>query len=100
MTIAFKKWAYGLGAGAIGGSATALSAALGLGAAQAVGIQVHALDLKQLGFVALMGVISNGVLYLKQSPLPPMESDTDYFREWQSKKGTPETEPAKPAVTP
>ncbi len=86
-----QKWFYGLLAGIIGGTATAVSTTLGLSAASAVGIPVHALDLKQLAGVAIFGVISNGMLYLRTSPLPPLQTDTDFVRDFESKRGSPAT---------
>lgn len=53
-----------------GGSTTALSA-LGVVAADSVGLNVPTLDMKQLGILFASGAIVGLLAYLKQSPLPP-----------------------------
>ena len=66
-------WFYGLVSGSIGGGATAAVSSLGLAIGQAVGIDVHGLDYKQIGAVFISGAVMSAILYLKQSPLPPFD---------------------------
>ena len=72
-----RKWFRGLAGGVIGSAASNLAAALGLGAASSMGVKVTALDLKQLGVLFVAGAISGAVLFLKQSPIPPAEDETE-----------------------
>jgi hypothetical protein len=65
-----KKWLHGLIGGIIGGGANAAVASLGIAGAQAVGAQIAALSLKQVGAVFISGAVISALLYLKQSPLP------------------------------
>lgn len=59
-----------------GGSSTAL-ASLGIAGASAAGVDVKPLDFKQLGAVALAGALVGLLAYLKQSPIPPEDGNTD-----------------------
>lgn len=69
-----KLWFHGLFGGAIGGGANAVVSALGVAGASALGYEVKALDLEQVGIVFVSGFIISMFLYLKQSPLPPPSS--------------------------
>ncbi len=62
-------------AGITGASSTALSA-LGIATANGLGASVPQLDLKQLGVMLLSGGVVGLLAYLKQSPVPPGEDDT------------------------
>ncbi len=68
-----RAWLHGLIAGAIGGGATAVTAAVGTNTASTLGVDVHTIDLKQMGAIFLSSVAFNALLYLKQSPLPELE---------------------------
>lgn len=70
------KWAYGLLGGCVGGGASTASAWLGMVGAKAVGIEVPTLNLKALGIMFLSGMITSGLMYLKQSPVPAISTDT------------------------
>lgn len=74
-----QKWLYGLLGGCIGGGAGAAVTWLGMAGAKSAGLDVPSLNLKAIGVIFLSGVISNGLLYLKQSPVPPMNGDTSFI---------------------
>lgn len=66
-----RLWLRNLVASVItGGSTTALSA-LGIAGAQAIGVNVPALDFKQIGILFGSGAAVGLLAYLKQSPIPP-----------------------------
>lgn len=69
-------WLYGLISGAIGGGATAGVSTLGLLVGNVAGADVKPLDFKQVGAVFLSGAVMSAILYLKQSPLPPLDEST------------------------
>jgi hypothetical protein len=74
MSTRFKDpwtWAYGLFAGIIGGAANTISAML----VDPVAFNFN--DMPKLGKLALAGAVISAVLYLKQSPLPPLEQDEE-----------------------
>lgn len=66
-----KHWLHGLLAALITSASTAGLSILGVAGAEALGVNVPQLDLKQLGIVLLSGGIVGTLSYLKQSPLPP-----------------------------
>lgn len=68
-----RIWLHGLGAAFVGGGASALTADQGLSLAQRMGVDVPVLNLQALGIVFLSAGISSAAMYLKQSPLPPIE---------------------------
>jgi hypothetical protein len=68
------KWLYGLVGGFIGGGATALISWLGMAAAKANGVDIPELNLKAYEIIFLSGGIMAAAAYLKQSPLPNIES--------------------------
>lgn len=69
-----EKWAYGLLGGTIGGAATAATAWLGMTGAHAAGVDVPVMNWKALGVILVSGAVTNCLSYLKQSPLPPIET--------------------------
>lgn len=73
-------WLHSLVAAFIGGGASAITTQMGLLMAQAVGMPVRPLNWSELGIVALSAGIYNAAMYLKRSPLPPLETgDTAQF---------------------
>ena len=68
-------WLYGLVAAAIGGGATSVSAWIGMVAAQQMGANVVPVDFNALKIIFISGCVVNLFFYLKQSPLPPLDSD-------------------------
>lgn len=68
-----RIWLHGLGAAFIGGGASALTADQGLSLALRMGVDVPTLNLKALLIVFVASGISSAAMYLKQSPLPPIE---------------------------
>lgn len=76
MTSTTRKWLHGLSAAFIGGGATAITAQTGLATAQTAGLDVHPLNWKALGIVALSAGIYSAAAYLRQSPLPAEETTT------------------------
>ncbi len=73
MTQKTNTWIRGLGAAVITGFATSGLSALGIAGADAAGLSVQQLDVKQVGILATAGAIIGLLAYLKQSPLPPAE---------------------------
>jgi hypothetical protein len=69
----WKIWLYGLAAGVIGGTATAISAILAVPVVHAAGMEVRPLDWQQIKVVAIGAAFINLVAYLKQSPIPPRD---------------------------
>ena len=74
-----KAWLYGLFSGVIGGGATGGSAFIGTLAAHSAGADVPILSVKQLGIVIASSAIISALAYLKQSPLPPVETTDTTF---------------------
>lgn len=74
MKTATKQWAKALIATIVTGGANNALAALGIGAANMVGIKIPALDLNQMGMIMLSGGLVGALAYLKQSPVPPDEA--------------------------
>lgn len=74
---AVRLWFHGLVGGVIGGAATSGAAWLGMAAAKASGADVPELNFKALGIILASGAISSALLYLKQSPIPPLEGEAD-----------------------
>jgi hypothetical protein len=70
MTDKVRKWSKALAAAFITGCAGSLLSALGISGAQAAGVDVTQLSLKQLAVMTLAGGIIGMAAYLKQSPLP------------------------------
>jgi hypothetical protein len=66
-----EQWFKALLAAIIGGAAQSGLAALGITGAQAAGVAIQQLSLKQLGAVCVSGAVIGAMLYLKQSPVPP-----------------------------
>jgi hypothetical protein len=71
MSSRFRTWAKALLAASITGASGSLLAALGISGAQAVGVSVMQLNLKQLTVMTLAGGVVGAAAYLKQSPVPP-----------------------------
>jgi hypothetical protein len=69
-----SKWLHGLWSAIITGLSSSLLTALGISGANAVGVPVTQLDIKQLGLVTIFGGIVGMAAYLKQSPLPDSEA--------------------------
>lgn len=76
MKLNFEGWFYGLIAATIGGASTAALSWAGMGAAHAAGIDVPVLNFKALAVVLVSGAAPSFFAYLKQSPLPPVVSET------------------------
>lgn len=73
----WRTWIHGFGATVIGGTASAGAAWLGNAAAKAAGVtELPDLNLKSLGIILVSSGLLNAFLYLKQSPLPPLETET------------------------
>jgi hypothetical protein len=66
-------WLRGLVAAVVTGISSSVLSALGIAGAEAVGVQVTALDAKQLSGVAVAGGLVGLFAYLKQSPVPPAD---------------------------
>ena len=70
-------WLYGLVSGFIGGGATAAVSAGSIGIAHASGVDVPNLNFKAVGIIFLSAGVSNALMYLSKSPLPPMVTVTE-----------------------
>lgn len=74
MKVTTAKWLKALVAAFITGGASSLLSAIGIGSAQAVGVNVPLLDWKQIAILTVAGGIVGAAAYLKQSPVPPDET--------------------------
>jgi len=72
----FRVWIAGLAATVVHGAAAAGGAFLGLATAQVLGVNVPQLNLKQLSIVLLAAGLSSLFAFLRTSPLPKAEDDT------------------------
>lgn len=70
MKLDWSHWIYTLLKTVIGGVAGAGSAWLGTLVGSQINSNIHALDMRQLGFVMLSSTLLNLFFFLKQSPLP------------------------------
>lgn len=75
MITKFQNWSYGLFGGMIGGGASAVTAWLGMSAAQAAGVDVPTLNWKAMGVIAVTGIVTHAMAYLAKSPLPPLDDN-------------------------
>lgn len=73
MSAKFNSWSKALLAASITGAAGSLLSALGISGAQAVGVAVMQLNLRQLVIMTVAGGVVGAAAYLKQSPVPPDE---------------------------
>lgn len=81
MKLKTEQWLRALLAAIITGAATSGSAIIGIGTANAVGMSIAKLDLKQVGVVCLSGGVMGMLAYLKQSPVPPESTgNTDFIK--------------------
>lgn len=74
-----KVWLHGLIGGAVGGGANALVSTFGIAGAESLGVPIKSLDPKQAAVMFVIGFVMSAALYLKQSPLPPLNGDTDFI---------------------
>lgn len=89
MTIKQRRWLYGLAAGFIGGASTSIDSGLVIMIAEPKAFNLDANVIKTLGTMASIGALAGlkvAVAYLKQSPLPPMDGDTQEFTKEQFKQ--------------
>jgi formate-dependent nitrite reductase membrane component NrfD len=69
-----RAWLHGLIAAFVGGGASAITTDQGFILAERLGVDVPTLNLNALGIVFLTSGLSSAAMYLKQSPLPPIEA--------------------------
>ncbi len=93
-----EVWFWGLLNATIGGMASSASSWLGMTAAKAAGVDVPVLNLKALGMICLSGAATNFFFYLKQSPLPSIQTTSVTTTETIETKTTPAI--PGPEVTP
>ena len=74
-----KLWIKALVAAVVGGISNAGLAALGITGANVVGMTIPQLDPKQFGSICVSGGLVGALLYLKQSPVPPDATDTEFL---------------------
>ena len=97
----WSDWLYALMNTVIGGAATAGSAWLGMSGAKAAGMDVPVLNWKSLGIILTSGALTNLFFYLKQSPLPVLETvTTTTTTATLEKKTTTESVPVVPVQLP
>ena len=68
-----ETWLKSLLAAAIGGTANTILLSLGVSVANAAGAGVKPLDWSQIKAVAISGAFLSVLMYLKQSPIPPLD---------------------------
>jgi hypothetical protein len=73
----FRKWLNQLLGTFIQGGATAAGATFGLAGANSMGIAVTPLDAKQVIGVFLCGAVARALEYLKKSPVPNFDGNTE-----------------------
>lgn len=66
----WRMWSKAIVAAFIGGGANSFLTALGIGAANTMGIQVQQLNPKQLVATTVIGGLVGVAMYLKKSPVP------------------------------
>lgn len=66
-----EQWIKALIAAIVSGFSNSILAALGIGAANAVGANVEPLHWKQVLDIGLTGAFIGAIMYLKQAPVPP-----------------------------
>lgn len=93
MKLNWSHWIYTLLKTVIGGVAGAGSAWLGTLVGSQINSDIHALDMRQMGFVLLSSTLLNLFFFLKQSPLPD-DSDEALIRKF----GDGPTPPAIPMI--
>ena len=71
-----KVWLHGLISAIITGFSTSFLTALGINGANAAGINIDQLNIKQLSAVTIFGGIVGAMAYLRQSPLPDEQEET------------------------
>lgn len=84
----WETWVHGLVAALISGGASAVTAQTGLATGQTAGYDMHPLNLKSLGVIAITSGLISAAFYLKQSPLPALSqtiTSTTSVQEIQTK---------------
>ncbi len=71
------QWIKALIASVVSGFSNSILAAMGIGAANALGVKVEILNWKQMLDIGISGAFIGMLLYLKQSPVPPDSGDTN-----------------------
>jgi len=77
MTRHTSHWLKLLIAAIVTGCSNSFLSAVGVAGAQMVGVQIETLSPKQLAVTTIMGGVIGMFAYLKQSPVPP--DDTDFL---------------------
>ena len=77
----WEQWFKALIGSVVGTVANCILAEMGLSAASAVGVNVKPLDLRQLGSIALSGMIVGACLYLAKSPVPSDQGPSNPTKE-------------------
>jgi len=85
----FTVWISGIWAAVVHGSAGAVGSFLALAAARGIGVDVPQFTLRQLGYVAGGAGLSALCAFLRDSPLPKAEDDTNAWLEELRKKENP-----------
>lgn len=88
-----EQWLWALIAAGISGGTSAGLSALGISGANAVGIEIKQFDAKQFWAVVGSGALVGVFMYLRQSPIPPMNGTQPIARDENAAK-TPPTPPA------
>lgn len=75
----WRIWFSGIAQGVIHGAVTSGGAVLTLSAAKTVGVDVPQLSFRQFAIIMAWGSVSGGIAYLRQSPWPKDEDDTEHL---------------------
>ncbi len=72
-----EQWIKALIAAIVSGFSNSILAALGIGAANAIGVKIDPLHWSQTLDIGLTGAFIGMLMYLKQSPVPPDTGNSD-----------------------
>lgn len=75
MKLKTSQWLKALVAAVVTGSSSSGLSALGISVADSAGLNIGQLNLKQLGVMLVTGGLVGALAYLKQSPVPPDDTE-------------------------
>lgn len=78
-----EQWGKALIAAVVSGFSNSILAALGIGAANSVGVKIEPLHWTQILDIGFTGAFIGMLMYLKQSPVPPDNENTDFIQKPQ-----------------
>lgn len=89
LTTDWRTWLRGLISAFIQGGSSAVLGSLGLASGEAMGLEVHALDYKQMGGVFLGAAVIRLLFYLNQHAVPDRVPDYEQARAAELEKPLP-----------